>query len=137
MKKKDLFKNMPYMSPLTNRLEASKEKGFTENFEVKSATSMVNCATQQEYAPSDVVIVNHYRFEGMSDPGDNNILYELETHDGAKGTLVTPYGPDCPAMVADYVAGIPLVEKQHAGKTMDTTHSVPSEPTLMAPNEAA
>ena len=38
MKKKDLFKNMPYMSPLTEKMEASKEKGFTENFEIISAT---------------------------------------------------------------------------------------------------
>ena len=123
MKKKDLFKNMPYMSPLTNRMDASKEKGFTENFEVISATSMINYETKQEYAAKDLTIVNHYRFEGMSDPGDNNILYEIATSDGTQGILVTPYGPDCPAHVADFVANIPQIEKQHAGSAPDTKHA--------------
>ena len=106
---------MPYMSPLTNREDASKQKGFTENFEVDSATSMINTGTQKAYAPAEVNFVNYYRFEGMSDPGDNNILYEIETSDGLKGILVTPYGPDCPAHVADFVTTVEQIAKQHAG----------------------
>ncbi len=125
MKKKDLFKNMPYMSPLTEKMEASKEKGFTENFEIISATTMVNDDNkEEEYAPKDVSIVNFYRFEGMSDPGDNNILYEIETSKGKKGILMTPYGPDCPAHIAEFVANIPQIEKQHADKSPDTEHAV-------------
>jgi hypothetical protein len=123
MKNKDLFKNMPYMSPLTNRMDASKQKGFTDNFEVISATTLIDHETKQEYAAKNLTIVNHYRFEGMSDPGDNTILYEITTSDGAQGILVTPYGPDCPAHVADFVANIPLIEKQHAGSSPDTTHA--------------
>ena len=115
MEKNDPLKNMPYMSPLTNREEASRVKGFTENFEVQSANSMINTATREQYAPADVAVVNHYRFEGMSDPGDNNVLYEIVTSDGKQGILVTPYGPDCPAHVADFVAAIPQIEKQRAG----------------------
>lgn len=124
MKKKDLFKNMPYMSPLTEKMEASKKKGFTENFEITSATTMLNYSKDEEYAPGDVSIVNYYRFEGMSDPGDNNILYEMETSDGKKGILITPYGSDCPAHIAEFVANIPQIEKQHADKSPDTEHAV-------------
>ncbi len=123
MKKKDLFKNMPYMSPLTNRMEASKQKGFTENFEVVSATTLKNHETGKEYGARDLTIVNHYRFEGMSDPGDNNILYEISASDGVQGILVTPYGSDCPAHVADFVANIPQIEKQHGGTSPDTRHA--------------
>ncbi len=123
MQKKDLLKNMPYMSPLTTRMDASKEKGFTENFEILSAASMINHTTKDEYAPQDVSIINHYRFEGMSDPGDNNIMYELATSDGKQGILVTPYGSDCPAHVADFVANIPQIEKQHGGSAPDTKHA--------------
>ena len=123
MKNKDLFKNMPYMSPLTNREEASKAKGFTENFEILDANTMINVGTERKYVPSDVSIINHYRFEGMSDPGDNMVLYEIETSEGDQGILVTPYGPDCPAHVADFVAKIPQIEKQHKGNAPDTTHA--------------
>lgn len=104
-------KEMPYMSPLINRVKASREKGFTENFEIEPAAYMINVNTLKAYTPADVTIVNHYRFEGMSDPGDNNILYEIETSDGSKGTLVTPYGPDCPAHVAEFVTEIPRIDK--------------------------
>ncbi len=80
------------------------------------------------YAPEEVDIVNFYRFEGMSDPGDNSILYEIQTSDGAKGTLVTPYGPDCPAYVAEFVARIEQIEKQRNGSSTDTTVAVNSIP---------
>lgn len=114
---------MPYMSPITKRMDASKEKGYTENFDVASATTMINHETKQEYAANELCIVNHYRFEGMSDPGDNSILYEISASDGTKGLLITPYGPDCPAHVADFVANIPRIEKQHAGSAPDTRHA--------------
>ncbi|MBC7773805.1 MAG: hypothetical protein H7246_00090 [Phycisphaerae bacterium] len=137
MKKKDLFKNMPLMSPLTSRMDASKARGFTENFEILSANSMINYDTQKEYAPQDVSIIDHYRFEGMSDPGDSNILYEIATSDGIQGILVTPYGSDCPAHVADFVAQIPQIEKKHDGEAPDTTHAqTPIDTTPLATSGA-
>ncbi len=113
----DLPQELPYMSPLTTREDASKQKGFSENFEVESATKIMNIRTQKTYAPNEVNFVNYYRFEGMTDPGDSNILYEIETSDGLKGILVTPYGPDCPAHVADFVATVDQITKQHAGSS--------------------
>lgn len=110
-----LSKHMPYMSPMTSRIEASKEKGFKVNFEINADGRMVSGQTQKAYPPDEVSLVNHYRFEGMSDPGDNNILYEVETSDGQKGTLVTPYGPDCPAYVADFITQVPEIGKQRQG----------------------
>ncbi len=111
----DLPKDMPYMSPLTKREDASREKGYTDDYDVESSTTMVNSSTKQSYSPDEVTFVNFYRFEGMSDPGDNTILYEVETNDGRKGLLITPYGPDCPAHVADFVASVDQIAKQHAG----------------------
>ena len=111
----DLPKDMPYMSPLINREEASKQKGFTEDYDVESAITMVNNRTKKVYGPEEIMFVNFYRFEGMSDPGDNTILYEIETSDGEKGILITPYGPDCPAHVAEFVASVEQIAKQHAG----------------------
>ena len=124
----DLPEEMPYMSPMSTRVEASKEHGFTEEFDVESATHLINNSTQLRYAPEDVDIVNFYRFEGMSDPGDNSILYEIQTSDGVKGILVTPYGPTCPAYVAEFVSRIEQIEKQRNGASTDTTVAVNSIP---------
>ena len=43
--------------------------------------------------PEDFEIVNFYRFEGMTDPGDETILYAIEEKGGRRGTLVNAYGP--------------------------------------------
>ena len=123
MENQDILQNMPFMSPLTSRMDSSKEKGFTENFEIVSASTMVNHDTGKEYLPTDATIVNFYRFEGITDPGDNNILYQIETSDGKKGLLVAPYGSDCPAHVADFVAKIPHMEKLHDGISPDTKNA--------------
>ncbi|KAA3619135.1 MAG: phosphoribosylpyrophosphate synthetase [Flavobacterium sp.] len=39
----------------------------------------------------DLEVVKYYRFEGMTNPGDNTILYVIETNDGKKGLLVDNY----------------------------------------------
>jgi hypothetical protein len=37
-------------------------------------------------------VVRYYRFEGMTDPADNTVLYVIETSSGEKGLLVDAYG---------------------------------------------
>jgi hypothetical protein len=44
------------------------------------------------FKPEQVKIINFFRFEGMSDPEDNSILYVIETDNGLKGTLIDAYG---------------------------------------------
>ena len=131
MKKQLSGKEMPYLSPMIQREDAAKQKGFTENFEIKTATKMVVSGREKGYKPENVKIVNYYRFEGMTDPGDNNILYELETNDGVKGVLITPYGSDCPAHIAEFVAAIPQIEKKHNDVAPHTGGSVPTNEGVM------
>ena len=53
------------------------------------------CAeTNKSYQPDELVIVNTYRFEGESDPGDMTILYAIEAEDGSKGLCMDAYGSD-------------------------------------------
>ena len=40
----------------------------------------------------DVRIVDHYRFEGTSDPDDMSVIYALEARDGTRGTLTDAFG---------------------------------------------
>ena len=43
--------------------------------------------------PEQFKVVETYRFEGMSDPEDNSIIYAIESLDGTfKGVLVNAYG---------------------------------------------
>jgi hypothetical protein len=72
----------------TNRLT---QEGFTENFVPKS-TGIEAPSSGKLYVPSEVKIVNFYRFEGESDPADNSVVYAIETNDGTKGLLIDAYG---------------------------------------------
>ncbi len=49
---------------------------------------------KQKWKAEELDVVKFYRFEGVSDPGDNTILYAIECNDGNKGLLVDAYGAD-------------------------------------------
>jgi hypothetical protein len=42
--------------------------------------------------PDEFEIDEQHRFEGDSDPGDNNIVYAITSRTGVKGHLVNAYG---------------------------------------------
>lgn len=45
-----------------------------------------------EYNSDDFTVTRVYRYEGESDPGDESIVYALESNQGIKGTLVSGFG---------------------------------------------
>jgi hypothetical protein len=48
---------------------------------------------EHTFGSDDLTIVEHYRFEGISDPDDSSVVYALEAPTGLKGVLVDAYGP--------------------------------------------
>src|SRR5207253_7261754 len=79
------------MSTLTSCTNHLLKEGYTENF-VSRHDGIEAPSTGKTYIPSEVKIINFYRFEGESDPADNSILYAIEASDGTKGLLVDAYG---------------------------------------------
>ena len=51
-----------------------------------------------------------YRFEGMSDPDDNVVLYAIESNTGVKGLLVDAYGAYADEHKAAFIKDILVVE---------------------------
>ena len=67
--------------------------GFTQDFKVTDGRlHTLDPRSPKSYAPDDVTIVDFYRFEGESDPGDTSILYAIEATDGVRGTIAAAYG---------------------------------------------
>lgn len=83
--------SMPYMKSLSNCLNRMVREGYTEDFTI-TEQGLESLQHHLHYTPDKIQVVNFYRFEGESDPGDNAILYIIETSDGTKGTLVDAYG---------------------------------------------
>ena len=76
-----------------------KSRGFEYDFNVRD--THIECSQiELILEPEDFTIVEHYRFEGDSDPGDNTIVYGIEGSEGHKGVMVMAYG-----MYADTITG--------------------------------
>lgn len=98
---------MKSLSSCTNRM---KEEGYKEDFQVNE-DGLSTFDNSKNFKPEDVQIVNFYRFEGESDPGDNTILYVIETNDGTKGTLVDGYGAYADENVSKFIVEVEKIQK--------------------------
>ncbi|ADB41797.1 hypothetical protein [Spirosoma linguale] len=76
---------------LTEALEGLRKQGFTQDYNLKP--DRLHCQPDNiELRPADFDVVDVYRFEGTTDPGDEMVLYAIEAKNGNKGTLVDAYG---------------------------------------------
>lgn len=100
---------MTTMTGCMNKLTAD---GYTENFIAKEK-GLEAPTSKKVYTPAQVKIVSFYRFEGESDPGDNAIVYAIETMDGVKGMLVDSYGgPYANRKVSQFITEVEDISKK-------------------------
>jgi hypothetical protein len=102
---------VPYLRDLSQTLNSMLQDGYDKNF--KANENGLECLeTQKTYQPGELQVVNFYRFEGISDPSDNSILYVIETADGVKGTLVDAYGAYSDPLVEKFMKQVKIEEKE-------------------------
>ena len=82
--------NFDTLSEAVNTLT---QNGYTEDFEAED-NYIKALYSKKEYQPSELSIVESYRFEGMTDPNDQAVVFALEALDGTKGTLVMSYSAE-------------------------------------------
>ena len=77
---------------LVEALEALKKQGYTEDFNLRQ--NCLECGGKPiRLFPSEFHIDRYYRFEGMTNPSDEVILYAISSpRYHVKGTLVNAYG---------------------------------------------
>ena len=80
------------MTTLSEILGQLKKDGYTEDFNLE--TNCLSCQGNTVQAfPNEFVVDKHYRFEGLSDPTDEAVLYTISSAKyQVKGTLVDGYG---------------------------------------------
>ncbi|CAN5131141.1 hypothetical protein BH09BAC1_BH09BAC1_13640 [soil metagenome] len=82
---------MPQYKTLVDTLHDLEARGYTFDFNIKD--DCLHCAALgRQLSPDEFEVVEVYRFEGMSNPDDNSVVYAIEGPDGLKGTLVNAYG---------------------------------------------
>lgn len=80
------------MNTLSQILEKLRLKGKDNEIRLSDHGKMQSVTLNKIYNPEDLTVVKTYRFEGMSDPGDNAVLYLVE--DAAKNIayILDAYG---------------------------------------------
>jgi hypothetical protein len=81
---------METMTEATKRLG---EEGYGAQFLIRD--DKVECRSCDcSVGPDELTVDETVRFEGMSDPGDESVLFAITADCGHKGTLIATYGPD-------------------------------------------
>lgn len=88
------------------------KEGFTEQFEAKDG-KITGLSNQKTYEPNDLLILVDKRFEGMSNPADNMVLYVIEAKDGTKGTLLDNVGGADSVQDPALIKAIPMTENHN------------------------
>ena len=82
------MRNYISLSEATNDL---KRRGYTEDLNIEAAC--IQCPSRNlRLYPEEFMIDEFYRFEGMSNPSDNSIVYAISSIGRVKGVLVDAYG---------------------------------------------
>ena len=77
---------------VTDALKDLKQRGYTVDFNI--AFDKIICSNNEICLnPEEFEIVEVYRFEGDTDPGDENVVYAVASKDGrSKGVITSAYG---------------------------------------------
>ena len=78
----------------TNMVEAIQElkkRGFTANFEFLNH-AFRDVDSGRTFKADELTIVEHYRFEGASDPDDMSVVYAIESIDALTGIIADAFG---------------------------------------------
>src|SRR4051794_5704343 len=91
MKQEVFLGSIEKMESLADVLSKCEQQGFTERFIVLK-NALYAPTINRRYPPEGLFILDVYRYEGLTDPSDNGIVYALATVDGVKGTFIDAYG---------------------------------------------
>lgn len=102
------------MNTLSQILEKLRRKGLDNELKITDHGKMQSKTLDKIYSPDDLSIIKTYRFEGMSDPADNSVLYLTEDRDKNIGYILDAYGAysdNDGAIFADFLKKINTVDR--------------------------
>lgn len=99
------------MKSLSTCLNKMISDGYDEDYKV-TERGLESLHKGKVYRPEQVQVVNFFRFEGMSDPDDNAILYVIETDDGGKGTIIDAYGIYMDPKITAFMKEVESIQKK-------------------------
>lgn len=88
------------------------KKGFVDQFEVEN-DELICRKTKEKFKAEELLIEDTYRFEGMTNPADNSIVYVISSKNGkVKGLIVNAYGTYSDESIDSLVKKIEIENKE-------------------------
>lgn len=79
-----------HFNSLSDAIEHFNKLGYTDNF--KAVEEGIEALyARKMYQPADLNVEYTFRFEGITDPGDQTELFIISSKDGIKGSLTMSY----------------------------------------------
>lgn len=94
---------------LAEAVEGLRRRGFTANFELLNKRFRA-VDSGQTFTADQLTIVEHHRFEGVSDPDDMAVLYGIEANDGTRGTIADAFGPQADPDLGAFLKNVKMHE---------------------------
>lgn len=94
---------------VTEALAELARRGFTANFEYLDDL-FVAVDSGRSFAPDELTIVEHHRFEGASDPDDMAVAYAIESRDGTRGVVVDAFGLYANPRLGEFLRNVKIRE---------------------------
>ena len=94
---------------LLEAINGLRTRGYHYDFNYENACLFCN-KISEKFNPEDLKITEYYRFEGMSDPEDNSIIYAIESKDGHRGIIIDAYGTYSDEHKTAFISNIKVVE---------------------------
>jgi len=95
---------------MTEAVEDLKRRGFAASFEWQKG-AFLEARTGRTFAPDDLTIVEHHRFEGASNPDDMSVVYAIEATDGTRGTVADAFGTYANPDLGEFLKRVRMREK--------------------------
>jgi hypothetical protein len=83
--------SVPSYTSLAEAIEELRNRGFTANFEFLDQ-AFRDVDSGRTFTAEELTIVEHYRFEGASDPEDMSVVYAIESTNGTRGIIADAFG---------------------------------------------
>lgn len=83
---------MPYTETIARVVDRLTKEGYSEQF--RAEAEGLRAVHGGTYAPEEVVVEKMARFEGISDPDDEAVVFAVRAPDGTRGTFTCTYGPE-------------------------------------------
>lgn len=88
-----------------------RDEGYAEDFRVV-AGGAIDCGCGGEtHEPETYTIEHQFRYEGITNPADEELLIAATAECGCKGTLTLAYGPAAGADEAEAARRLPAVSR--------------------------